>query len=213
MSLVDFFSTPLHDQQGTERGWLDLAQIHVSSGWLSLGDPFYFPNYRVTAEVLPGIYHVQATVRDYGTGRRIARLRACLPGSHIQSEVVGEIPVDFAIVGVCEHSAFAASYHDARQADPEFHGKFLRKFEGDFGIVAADGLGDAPMPFVRAGWGDGIYSVYSYVMPDGGNARLEAVFIEDDPDLFANVEPFQIFTTQELRDEAEQGGLPTEPFA
>jgi hypothetical protein len=206
MHIDTLFNQPLSSEQnhkGVESDWLDLYEISIASGKLAFGDPLYFPNYTVQIDVPAGRYMTQARVRDYGSGRRISHLRACLSENSYSLEFVKSIPVDGGIVGVCDDTAFRTAHQVSKDMEGEdFYQKFLAQFSGTYGLMMFNRPG-AEMAYVRPGWGDGIYDVCACISKDGHAIGGEIGFIEDDLDLMEGVEEYQIATLQELKDKAE----------
>jgi hypothetical protein len=63
------------------REWLLAAKLHVSSGSLFVGDPYYDAADACVAAVPPGIYQIEARLRDLGGEWYTERVRAFLEGS------------------------------------------------------------------------------------------------------------------------------------
>lgn len=206
MKLVEYWQQPLSgvvNRQGTQTDWLDVGEIEITTGTLAIGDTLYFPNYQVEANVPNGVYHIQAIVRDYGVERRMARLRALLKNQNVtrQSDPLGQFPVDFAGVGVCDYPAFSEAFETTFTCQDEKQAHYITHLWGDYGVVRVAGL---PMVYTKAGWDSGIYEVFPYVDESNRLVGIEAVFIEDDPYLMEDVEQFDINTLRELRDRANE---------
>ena len=206
MKLADYWQQPLSgvmNRRGTATDWLDVAEIEVTTGALAIGDTLYFPNYQVEAAVPNGAYRVQALVHDYGVERRIARLRA-VPSTQAvirQPDPIGNIPVDFGRVGVCDFAAFRLAFETTFTCADEKQAHYISHLWAPYGEVRVAGW---PMVYTKAGWGDDIYDVFPYADTSGGVVGIEAVFIEDDPYLMEDVEAFDINTLRDLRDQANE---------
>jgi hypothetical protein len=206
MNLATFLSQPLAaqlDRRGLESDWLDLCELDITSGNLAIGDPFYFPNYQAQHDVMPGRYAVQAKVFDYGTDRRVSRLRACRSTDSFTAQPVKDIPVDSGRVSACDYNVVSAAVAAAYPSNEDRAANYLSLFTDEFGVVTI-GAPTTSMAYIRPGWGNGIYTVYTLVAPDGAHVGREVTFIEDEPYLFEDVEPFQITTLAELREKADR---------
>ncbi len=191
MHLRDYFEQPLSGtslERGVESDWLDLCELSIPSGKLSMGDPFTFPDAQAKVRVVGGNYKVQAKAFDYGNHRRISRLRACLDEDPYDVLEIDEFPVDAGVAGVCEYPKFKAARKIALKADADFEDKLIDYLENEeFGVIK---LGDAQVAYVMSGWGDGFYSVFVYLNEQGKKVGCEAVFIDDDQNIFANLTNF-----------------------
>lgn len=198
MDLQTYFDQPLTgtlNRQGSETDWLDFCELEISRT-LGFGDPFYFPHYHVQFDVLTGLYQVQVKVRDFGVERRIAALRVVMPNREILGKIqVKSIPVDSASITVSDYPRLKSTIDHLNTTLPNFHQHFLSLFTGDFGVLS---FGDAavPLAYVGTGWGDGIYEVDKLISPDSSPIGGEIIFIEADPYLMEDVEPFEIINRE-----------------
>jgi hypothetical protein len=200
MRIEDFYNQPLSGtplQQGVESDWLDLCELPIPSGKLSMGDPLTFPRAQVKVRVVGGTYKVQAKVFDYGNHRRISRLRACLEEDPYDVLEIDEFPVDAGMAAVCEYPTFKAARKAAFEADPTLDDNFYERFMAEeFGVIK---LGEPPAPiaYVMSGWGDGWYTVFVYLDEHGRKVGCETVFINDDRNVFANLKDFHASPTED----------------
>jgi hypothetical protein len=182
MRLEEFYNqaeTP--PPKGFESDWLDLCELPIPTGKLSIGDPLTFPEAQVKIRVVGGTYKVQAKVFDNGQHRRISRLRACLDEDPYDIFEIDEFPVDAGLAAVSEYPTYKAALKAAMKADPTFEDNFFKRFiEEEFGVVK---LGEPPaqVAYVMSGWGDGWYTVFVYLDEQGKKVGCEAVFIHVTP--------------------------------
>jgi hypothetical protein len=80
--------------------WLPAAKLPVPSGSLFIGDPYYDPADAYVATVPPGIYQIEARLRDLGGEWYTALVRAILEGCDAPKlgKQIGETCTDLAVM-------------------------------------------------------------------------------------------------------------------
>jgi hypothetical protein len=195
MRLEEYLAQPisaLSHTNGIESPWLDIDTINLLSGQFSIGDPTYFPGDQVFCECPLGIYLVQTKIMDYGSDRRFGRLRAILRNQPSTMELIGDISVDFASVGICDHPLFLAATQPFAQDEEQFFALYANKLNDAYGRIVLPADPRVAMIFVSSGWGDGGYPVYRLVA-EQQIIGVEVEFIDPDEEyLFENVTEYQI---------------------
>lgn len=200
MNIEDYLARPIEstDEACIKSPWLDLGQLPLASGRLSVGDTTYFPHEQVIVDLPLGLYLIQAKVYTYGHDHRIACLRAIQVEVPVEQQHAGEISVDFADVGFCDHAVFGAAL-ERIAANPDLvEHEYLAQFEKKplAGTVTLPGEPPAIMFRAASGWGDGGYPVYC-LFSQLHAIGLEVVFIEEDEEyLFGNVDSYYIIRSQ-----------------
>jgi hypothetical protein len=184
MHIREYLEQPLSgviNRHGNESDWLDIGSIELLSGCLSIGDAALFPGDQAELDISPGNYLVQAKIMDYGIDRRICRLRAVLSGLSAERHHIGDISVDFGVIGVCDHSVFLAALEPFGKDLDEYNAVYGHKLDAKegYGRIVLSEQPLVTMIFVRPGWGDGCYDVYQLLV-DTRCIGVEAVFIEED---------------------------------
>src|SRR5258708_5576762 len=202
MKIDDYFALPMSTEfnaQGVESDWVDLCILQIKSGVLSVGDCTLFPNSQIEFDVELGEYVTQAKVRDFGTDRRICRLRAVLPTFSCVSQYVDEISVAFARVGLCDKPIFLMALKSCCDTDLEQYKKrYGNILNFPFGVIDLEESPSARMAFVSSGWGDGGYKVYRLEC-ESRIVGAEVIFIDDEAYLFADAELFDIISGEESK--------------
>jgi len=141
-----------HESEG-----LDLAEVSISSGKMSIADPTLYPDGLVVC-VCPGLHHIQVVILTESGYRVVARLRAFSTKDHVVGESVGEVSVDFARLGIGDDTQISAV---SNAITPEMAEPIWQSLETDalFGVVPWNVEAGVEMPFVTPGDGDGRYEV------------------------------------------------------
>ena len=198
MRIDEYFSYPLSDvfdRNGQETDWLDIGTIEVTSGRMAVGDNTFFPQDQLEMDIKPGQYSVQAKVRDFGTDRRVSRLRAFQAAPPFVSRLKGQLSVGFNSVSVCDPAAFLAAL--LKQTEDGHNRELAQalywsRLEDDFGTITLVDELPATMAFVRCGWGSGSYDVFELIA-DTTRVGIEVIFIEpQEPYIFENTSEFDI---------------------
>jgi hypothetical protein len=197
--LSEYLEQPLSQEyrpDGVESDWLDVYNLELRSDTISVGDATFFPHEQVKLAIEPGIYHIQAKVLDYGIDRRISRLRAMLsdPSLEMCRVPIGEIPVGFATVGLCDLPLFLAALERISNDLEQFEAAYTSHFMTDqlYGVIELAGSPHTEMVFVQSGWGAGRYNVYQLAL-ETRSVGIEVVFIEENERyMFEGTEEYQI---------------------
>ncbi len=198
MRLDEYFSQPISDvfdPKGKETDWLDFGTLEVSSGRIAVGDNTFFPDKQLELDMPCGTYTIRAKVRDFGTDRRISRLRSFQAKAPLVARLLGEISVGFNSVSICDPVTFLAAllkHTDDGQNLELIHSLFWDRLNESFGIITFLEDPPATMAFVRCGWGAGHYEVFE-LMSDTTRIGIETIFIDpQEPYFFQNVSEFDI---------------------
>jgi hypothetical protein len=153
-------ANPPTGTRGTETPWLAFTTRSIESGRLMIGDASFLPDPEncVTVNVQPGTYELSVKVMDYGTDKRISRLRVARAGADPElGRKVGAVWADVGRIGVCDAERFGAVEPLKDEARwTETIGAALDASE-THGIASFEGV---EMPFVASGFGDGEFPVY-----------------------------------------------------
>jgi hypothetical protein len=198
MSIDEYFSQPpsdVFDRNGQETEWFDIGTIEVISGRLAVGDNTFFAQDQLAMDIKPGQYSVQAKVRDFGTDRRVSRLRAFQAAAPFVSRLKGQISVSFNSLTVCEPAAFLAALlmHTEGGHNRELaQALYGSRLEDAFGTITWLDELPATMAFVPCGWGSGSYDVLALIA-DTIRVGMEVIFIEPlESYIFQNASEFDI---------------------
>jgi hypothetical protein len=197
MHIEEYLAQPISDKShttGIESPWLDIETINLLSGQFSIGDTTYFPGGQIFCDCPPGTYEVQTKMMDYGNDHRFGRLRAILRDQPSTMELLGDISVDFANVGICDYPLFLAATQPLAQDEELFFSLYANKLNAAYGRIVLPADPRVAMIFVTSGWGDGGYSVYRLVA-EQQTIGVEVEFIAPDEEyLFEGVTEYQILS-------------------
>ncbi|HEU4882886.1 MAG TPA: hypothetical protein VFT45_11585 [Longimicrobium sp.] len=153
-------ANPATGTRGRETEWLAFTTLSVESGQLMIGDASYLPDPDacLALEVQPGTYTISVKVMDYGTDKRISRLRIARAGAEPElGRKAGAVWADVGRTGVCDAERFGAVEPlKDEQRWTETIGAALDAAE-THGVATFEGV---EMPFVSSGFGDGEFPVY-----------------------------------------------------
>lgn len=126
----------------------------------------------------PGDYIVAARCMQWGTDRRVSRLRVVLKGSSVQlGKEIGSVCTDTAVIGVFDLDVFSAAWRDHPEAAAN---KMEDHVTGEeiYSSFALDEQHRAVMAFAHTGFGDGGYPVYE-LLSGSKRVGVEVVFIKE----------------------------------
>jgi hypothetical protein len=172
-------ANPPEGTPGRETDWLEFCDLVLSSGKLLIADAQFIPSLEdgVLVELPPGTYTLEARVMDYGSDKRIARLRALLPGSTVVlRRLIDKTWTDTAQTGVCDYELFAAAWGAHEQSAWEVIEPVLTS-GWTHGVAVLDQTTGAVMPFVGSGFGDGEFPVFE-LQSDSQRVGVEIEFIK-----------------------------------
>jgi hypothetical protein len=116
---------------------------------------------------------------DYGTDKRISRLRTWLHGTApTLGDQIGDTWTDTALTGICDYKTFRLAWdRDAAAA----YATIMPTFGSadTHGVAVLDADEGAIMPFVSSGFGDGEFPVNGLVV-DSRRVGVEIEFIKPD---------------------------------
>jgi len=170
-------ANPPAGTRGRETAWLPFTTLSVESGTLMIGDASFLPDPDacLALKVQPGTYELSVKVMDYGTDKRISRLRVARAGADPElGRKVGTVWADVGRTGVCDAERFVAVEPlKDEQRWTETIGAALDAAETP-GIASFEGV---EMPFVASGFGDGEFPVYR-LQSGGEPVGAEVQFIK-----------------------------------
>lgn len=159
-----------------ESEWLEFRSLDIAGGKLAVVDPTLFEGPII--DVPPGTYRVQVVVMDRRDDRRIARLRVLMGAEASAGDEIDSVGVDFAQVGVGDWEAVTRA---AAALDRPGEEAIIATMDtlDLYGVIVWSPNGEADMPFVSSGYGDGSYPIYE-IRRDGTRVGIEVVFIDHD---------------------------------
>jgi TPR repeat protein len=198
MKLAEYFSkdrieflkpTPA---TGERSDWLDFCDLILKGSSILVVDAQFVPSESdgLLVKLSPGIYSVQAKVANYGGDQRVARLRVFQKGGNPKlAEKIGETWTDTAKTGICDFEIFSQAWGKDDDASYNVIEPFFDT-EDEFGIATLNQAGNAVMPFVSSGFGDGSFTVFE-LQADGQRAGFEIEFIADGEEYSFDQTPYQ----------------------
>ena len=164
---------------GKESTWLEFCSLQMSGNRHLIIDAEFAPSEAdgLLVTLSPGHYCIQAKVIDYGTDKRVSRLRVGRDGHHSTvGQQIGTTWTDTAKTGVCDFETFWQACGGSVERAYEVIGDTLEQ-ASSHGVAILDSSIGVVMPFVSSGFGDGEFAVFELVATDGERVGIEIEFI------------------------------------
>jgi len=168
---------------GSETDWLPFCKLTSRGTQLLVIDADFAPyaQHGLLVDLAPGEYEIKARVIDYGTDKRISRLRLVM-GNRTPStgHQLGTTWTDTGKTGVCDYIAYRDAWGDDDEVSWGIVGPTLEQ-AGTHGIALLNPASGTVLPFVTSGFGDGNFSVHELI-DSATNVRIgvEVEFIASD---------------------------------
>jgi hypothetical protein len=162
--------------RGEESDWMVFAELAIQHGRIAVSDPMLYRDLPAppTFDMAVGTYTVSVRIMAYGEDKRVSRLRVFGTATAIVGALIGDVGVDFGQVGVFDPILL-------NQISDRMSEEQAMNMVNELGAIGLAGVvhpgeGDATMPVVSSGFGDGRYPIHELVHA-GHRVGIEIVFI------------------------------------